>query len=211
MNDGCGKVKRVGSIASGSSLMDRGVTGCVGCGREAMSTKPGSCTRAVDNVFEKTSSTPRSGKAVVCAGGEREGYEGDIGSSGENSDVVYSGVDEDDEDSAEDSGSSSLLVDAEPGGDTDALVLSPFCARRPFSWNSSSPPATRWNSASGNQRLAWRGERGRRTWLSPPHIAEDLDVARDLFLGAVDAILVEMVDEELVAPPTATAGVGGPR
>ena len=46
---------------------------------------------------------------------------------------------------------------------------------------------------------------GGHTWLPPPHIAEDLDVARDLFLCALDAGLLEMVDEELVPPPTATA------
>ena len=49
-----------------------------------------------------------------------------------------------------------------------------------------------------------------RTWLASPHVAEDLDVARDLFLCALDAGLLEVVDEELIAPAAAAAGVGGP-
>ena len=36
-------------------------------------------------------------------------------------------------------------------------------------------------------------------------------MAGDLFLGAVYAVLLEVVDEELVAPATATTGVGRPR
>ena len=54
-------------------------------------------------------------------------------------------------------------------------------------------------------RRAMGAMNGGLTWLPPPHIAEDLDVARDLFLCAFDAGLLEMVDEELVPPPTATA------
>ena len=52
---------------------------------------------------------------------------------------------------------------------------------------------------------------GTRTGLSPPHVSEDLDVAGNLFLGALDAVTLEMIDEELVAPSTAATGVGGPR
>ena len=52
---------------------------------------------------------------------------------------------------------------------------------------------------------------GGHTWLTSPHIAEDLDVARDLFLCALDAGLLEMLDEELVPPATASARIGGPR
>lgn len=54
-------------------------------------------------------------------------------------------------------------------------------------------------------RRAMGAINGGHTWLTSPHIAEDLDVARDLFLCAFDAGLLEMVDEELVPPPTATA------
>lgn len=35
-------------------------------------------------------------------------------------------------------------------------------------------------------------------------------MAGDLLLGAVDAVLLEIVDEELVAPAAASARVGGP-
>ncbi len=57
----------------------------------------------------------------------------------------------------------------------------------------------------------WDGasRKGRATdGLSLPHIAQDLDVACDLFLGAFDALLVEVIDEELVAPAAAAAGLG---
>ena len=64
---------------------------------------------------------------------------------------------------------------------------------------------------SGHQRLAWRGEGAKSiTWLPPPHIAQDLDVTRDLLLGSLNAVLVEVVDEELIPPPTAITRVGSP-
>lgn len=44
----------------------------------------------------------------------------------------------------------------------------------------------------------------KRTWVALPHIPEHLDVGRDLLLGAEDAVLVEVVDEILVAPARAT-------
>ena len=61
---------------------------------------------------------------------------------------------------------------------------------------------------SGTER---RGKGGQPTGLSLPHIAQDLDVACYLFLGALDALLVEVIDEELVAPAAAAARlrVGG--
>lgn len=50
-----------------------------------------------------------------------------------------------------------------------------------------------------------------RTWLASPHVAQYLDVTRDLLLGSFDTMFLEMVDHELVAPATAAAGVGSPR
>ena len=70
--------------------------------------------------------------------GEREGKDA-IGISAGNSDVGYSGVDA--EDAAGDSWRSTLLGDTEGEGDVFDFLL--VCARRPFSWKSSSPPATR--------------------------------------------------------------------
>lgn len=35
-------------------------------------------------------------------------------------------------------------------------------------------------------------------------------MARDLFLGALDAVPGEIIDQELVAPPAAASRVGGP-
>lgn len=52
---------------------------------------------------------------------------------------------------------------------------------------------------------------GIRTWLFPPHIAQNLDVAGNLFLGAFNAKFLEMIDEELISPTTATTGIGSPR
>ena len=48
------------------------------------------------------------------------------------------------------------------------------------------------------------------TWLASPHVAEDLDVARDLLLCAFYAGLLEVIDEELVAPAAAAARIGSP-
>ncbi len=42
VEDGVGKVKSAGSIASGSSLTDRGASEWEVCGREDISTKPAS-------------------------------------------------------------------------------------------------------------------------------------------------------------------------
>ena len=91
-----------------------------------------------DGGLEKTSSTPRSEKGDTWEGGEREGKEA-VGISAGNSDVGYSGVDA--EDAAGDSWRSTLLGDTEGEGDVFDFLL--VCARRPFSWKSSSPPATR--------------------------------------------------------------------
>ena len=54
--------------------------------------------------------------------------------------MVYSGVDEEEDEPAEDSGSSSWLVDAESGEPPCVLFV---WDSSPFSWKSSSPPATR--------------------------------------------------------------------
>lgn len=51
---------------------------------------------------------------------------------------------------------------------------------------------------------------GERTWLALPHVAQDLYVARDLLLCALYAVGGEKVDEELIAPAAAAAGVGCP-
>ena len=59
-------------------------------------------------------------------------------------------------------------------------------------------------------RRAMGAVNGGHTWLPPPHIAEDLNVTRDLLLGALDAGFLEVIHEELVAPPAATTRVGGP-
>lgn len=48
------------------------------------------------------------------------------------------------------------------------------------------------------------GEQKKLTRLASPHIAEDLNMARNLLLGTLDAGLLEMLDKKLV-PPTATA------
>ena len=47
-------------------------------------------------------------------------------------------------------------------------------------------------------RRAMGAVNGGHTWLTSPHIAEDLDVARDLFLGSIDAGLLEVLDENHV-------------
>lgn len=46
------------------------------------------------------------------------------------------------------------------------------------------------------------------TWLSLPHVAQDLYVASDLLLGADDVVFLQVVDEELIAPATPSAGLG---
>ena len=51
---------------------------------------------------------------------------------------------------------------------------------------------------------------GIRTWLFPPHVTQDLNVAGNLFLGAVDAGFLEMVYQELVSPTTTTTRIGSP-
>lgn len=85
-------------------------------------------------------------------------------------------------------------------------------ARRPSSRNSSSPPATRWNSET--EALVQRRQRyvqcDRHTWLAPPHVSQHLDVAGDLLLAAYYAMLLEVVDQKLVAPAAAATRVGGP-
>ena len=61
--------------------------------------------------------------------------------------------------------------------------------------------------------MSWdRGARGWsvRAWLTSPHVAKNLDVAGNLFLGALYAGLLEVVNEELVAPPAATTRVRRP-
>ena len=58
--------------------------------------------------------------------------------------------------------------------------------------------------------LESRWQTGGPTWLAPPHVAQDLDVAGDLFLGAVDAGFLEVLYEELIPPSAAAPGVGRP-
>ncbi len=48
------------------------------------------------------------------------------------------------------------------------------------------------------------------TWLTPPHVTEDLNMTGDLLLSALCAGRLEVVDEELVAPPATTTGICGP-
>lgn len=49
------------------------------------------------------------------------------------------------------------------------------------------------------------------TWFTSPHVAEDLYMTGDLFLAAFNAKLLEMVDQELVPPTAAAAGISCPR
>jgi hypothetical protein len=44
-------------------------------------------------------------------------------------------------------------------------------------------------------------------WFTLPHIPENLYVACDLFFGSLDALFAEVVDEKLVAPSAAAAGL----
>lgn len=50
-----------------------------------------------------------------------------------------------------------------------------------------------------------------RTWLASPHVAQYLNMASNLLLGSFDAMFLEMVYHELVAPATAASRVSGPR
>lgn len=43
------------------------------------------------------------------------------------------------------------------------------------------------------------------TFLALPHIPQDLDMTCDLLLGPLDAIPGEIINQKLVAPPTATS------
>lgn len=125
--------------------------------------------------------------------------------------MEYSGVDEAEEDHELRQSEPSRLVDGCCSGELVLAVLWGE-AKRPFSWKSSSPPATRWNSGSTVSRV--QVELGtcvcNRTGLASPHIPQDLNVTRDLLLGAVDAMFLEMLDEELVAPATAAARIRCP-
>lgn len=47
-----------------------------------------------------------------------------------------------------------------------------------------------------------------RTWMSLPHVAQNLDVGCNLLFGALDAMALEIVDEELVPPPRTAPGLG---
>ena len=48
------------------------------------------------------------------------------------------------------------------------------------------------------------------TLLALPHVPQYLDMTRDLFLGTFYAGLLQVVDEELVAPSAAAARVRSP-
>lgn len=82
---------------------------------------------------------------------------------------------------------------------------------RPFSWNSSSPPATRWNSKKigYNCTLFFFGME-EITRFTLPHIAQHLNMTGDLFPGPLYAGLLEIIDKELVSPPRTAAREGGP-
>lgn len=85
---------------------------------------------------------------------------------------------------------------------------------KPFSWNSSSPPATRWNSGRRigyNLITFFLGTEGEVTRFTLPHIAQYLDMTGDLFPGPLYACFLEIIDEKLVSPPRTAARKGGPR
>lgn len=124
----CGSEKSVGSIASGSSLTFSGAR-CAACGDEDRAPKLDSVRG--DIAVPRPSSSARSEKEDMCADKGSVGNEVAVCSSSGKSSALNSGVDEDEDEPADDSGRSRMCGAGVSEGAGVGFVF--VCARSPFS------------------------------------------------------------------------------